>query len=97
MLYYRYWMDKDCDWQIRKTDKAIGLEISQNTWIHHNDRMRYLWIAKSQIIIEDGEWKDGQKIVNYYIPAWIIKKNHLEYSSFEIGTIHGKENYEVER
>lgn len=97
MLYYRYWIEKEFDGQIRKTDKAIGLEICQRSWVYHEGNTKYLWVAKSQVIIEEEDWKEG-KVVNYYIPVWIVKKNHLEYSSFDgIGTIRGRENYEVER
>lgn len=97
MKYYRYWIEKEFAGQIRETDKAIALEIAQQGWVYHEAKVKYMWCAKSQIIIEESEYK-GTKMVNYYIPVWMIKKNHLNYNSFDgIGTFFRESDYLVER
>lgn len=89
MLYYRYWIEKDFRNSIHETDKVIGFDICQNTWIEHTNKS-VAWFPKSQMIIEETDTQ-----IDFLIPEWLFKKNHRKYRDFD--GINMYRNYVEER
>ena len=90
MMYYRYWIEKEYKNSIYETEKAIGFDICEDSkWIQHSNT-RIAWFPKSQMIIEETEDQ-----IDYYIPEWLFRKNHFNYSGFD--GINRYREYKVEK
>jgi hypothetical protein len=78
MKYYRYYIEKEFKNSIYETEKAIGFDIcDSHTYIQHSNT-GIAWFPKSQMIIEESENQ-----IDYFIPEWLFRKNHLRYHDFD--------------
>lgn len=87
--YYRFWSELPLEVHgIVETDKAIGFEKPNGKWISHMENS-YIWVAKSQMIIK----KVDENRVDFYIPAWILRKNGIDgyYGFGNLGTYKNSE------